>query len=429
MKILLYFIAFTSVLGAQIFTFTIGSFQMSLFRMGIIGVSSLYLFLGLSGKRRSVLIPSGKNRYSIIFLLLWAIYALISIAWANDYNAWVRIVYFIIIGVLCAVLCSNYLRTREDIFNMLRCLNMGILVQSLIGWYEIFTRNYLFKIFEDRQYDYYVLSGDRIPIAMQGNPNSFAMLMLMGVCLALIGYILSKNNWWKIAYGIMIANYIILLCATRSRGNILALILMGVFLLLYTKKQRVYLFLAIVVVMLSFPISDLLENVLQLQFSSPLSSDTIRLNLIKNGFVFLQDTLGMGTGAGQYAYWMQNYGVFPCGNILSVHNWWMEILFEYGVLIFAGYMMFYYKLYKGNLEIYWSNLSNDATAKISAVICSFIAGYSIGAISASSMITCEWNWLFWGVLIAYQGIKVKKNETKEKKTNGIQRPKVTISKS
>ena len=42
---------------------------------------------------------------------------------------------------------------------------------------------------------------------------------------------------------------------------------------------------------------------------------------------------------------MDNYAIFDTKGILNIHNWWMEILTGYGVIIFIMYIMFYIKLF------------------------------------------------------------------------------------
>ncbi len=88
-----------------------------------------------------------------------------------------------------------------------------------------------------------------------------------------------------------------------------------------------------------------------------------------------------------------------------MHNWWVEILVAYGgALIFVLYVIFYVNLWLSMYRTYRdSSCSKDRSISIGIMCC--MAGYVIGSVSASSNISVEWLWSFWGGLcIVYQGI-------------------------
>ena len=127
-----------------------------------------------------------------------------------------------------------------------------------------------------------------------------------------------------------------------------------------------------------------------------------RLNLIKNGFIFLFETCGFGTGAGNIEFWMANYGVHYTGEIENIHNWWMEILTGYGIIIFIMYIVFYVKLFLSAYKKFKTS-EDKVDISISLGILCCMAGYVVGSMSSSSNISSEWLWVFWGIAIAYQG--------------------------
>ena len=38
-----------------------------------------------------------------------------------------------------------------------------------------------------------------------------------------------------------------------------------------------------------------------------------------------------------FIFWMINYGELYTGGIINMHNWWLEILVGYGIVIFILY--------------------------------------------------------------------------------------------
>ena len=51
----------------------------------------------------------------------------------------------------------------------------------------------------------------------------------------------------------------------------------------------------------------------------------------------------LGIGSGNMDYYMQNYAIYPTNNIPNMHNYWMEILVTYGIVIFIIFCICYLK--------------------------------------------------------------------------------------
>ena len=86
-----------------------------------------------------------------------------------------------------------------------------------------------------------------------------------------------------------------------------------------------------------------------------------------------------------------------------MHNWWMLVLTEFGVLIFAAYLIFYVKLFR---DLYHGMRSTDDPTVKSiclGLLCCMV-GFILGGISPSSVMGMEWLWVFWAVAIAFQGL-------------------------
>jgi teichuronic acid biosynthesis protein TuaE len=149
------------------------------------------------------------------------------------------------------------------------------------------------------------------------------------------------------------------------------------------------------------------EN-LNINFSSQSGSDFVRINLIKNGLFFLISTLGFGVGAGNIEYWMSHKAMYNTGGVLNIHNWWLEILVGYGVVIFIMYIVFYFKLFRSFYRKFKYSRSKVDMSMSLGIMC-FMIGYVIGSISSSSNISSEWLWVFWGIAIAYQGVVLDEN--------------------
>lgn len=410
-RTVIYFAVLTSFLAAQIFTYDLGAFQLSLFRAAILLLPVLVCVYALRSTEPVYLLAAGKkNSYSVRFMLLWLLYAVVSVLMNPVFSSWLRNIYFLGCGVLCALLFGIFLTEKGHIITVFRLMRLMIAVQMFIGWYEIIFRRYHFiNAFNQA---YYSSAAHRIPIAMCGNPNDFAMLMLFGVFIGYVCFCCRKGLADGIFSVALMANCAFFVFQTESRANIIGLLMAAAFFVLVSYRNRVGVLLGVVCAAagLSLVIPGLwekvgleLSNTLTFDFSGQyMGSDTIRVNLIKNGFYFLYQTFGLGTGAGNLEYWMQNAAIYPTGGITNMHNWWMELLTSYGIIVFIGYGIFYVKLFRD----FYRTLKQSADPQIRAIAFGFLCcmvGFLVGSVSSSSNIKTEWLWVFWAVAIAFQG--------------------------
>lgn len=401
-KRLLYFAIFVSPLGAGVIGIPIGGVQMSLFRMTII-IALLVLVIQNKGK---IVICSPSNRYSAVFMLAWLGYALLSFFWSINYGNWIKAVFFIFVGVTSMILFNNSFSTKEDIEGALVSLNFGIAIQALIGWYEIITQDYRF-IEKTQKWQLYFDAGfNREPVAMQGNSNDFGLLMFIGVFIALACYRMANKKSVRRISIILAANYAILTILSGSRACIIGLLIgLGVFLFLQGYKKIFVIVLPIIVLIASPGTVIKLVNNLQFNFNATGGSDAIRVGLLKTGIDYTVRTLGFGVGAGQIEAWVETKGTqYFVGSVTNLHNWWIELLTAYGVAIFVGYIIFYWKLFTCNYRITKSVGTKDIKT-LSLSLCSILAGFVVASFSASSNINTEYLWIFWSICIAYQGLR------------------------
>lgn len=409
-KALVFISIITSMIGsANIFALNLGFIQLSPFR-----VCSLLLLLYMIIVEKKIKMNRNKdNFYSIVFMFVWVIYSLFSLAWVKDYDSWIKALFFLIIGLLVFVLFSNHLTDRIDILKSFRLIFIIVAIHNIIGWYEIFTENYLFlsieRIAQYARYGY--------PVSTFGNTNDYATFMLFSVYVSYICLINAKTHVMKVIYLLGLISSAFQMGATNSRANLLGLILsimLFVFLSIRYKKTRhtvlLLLGIAFIVILIKPEIltnlSLTIDENLTFNFASQSGSDGVRMNLIRNGLLFLGSTFGFGVGAGNIEYWIEHKAIYDTGGITNMHNWWLEILVAYGVIIFIMYIVFFVKLFISLYRKYKAS-KDKVNRSISLGIMCFMAGFVIGSVSSSSNINSEWMWVFWGISVAYQGIKEK----------------------
>lgn len=416
------------------FSLLSGAFHLSISRVCLI---ALLLITGLKILNRELSIPQlfrQRNNYAIIFHFIWLLYALLSIFWVKDYQAWFRSIFFLGAGVVSIVAAQKYMNSDRRIHTVLVLISVVIIVNGIIGGYEIVTGNYLF-IEESRIPGY---RASRYPVSWCYNTNDFATMMFVGfnICFMLIHAL--KNRLLKILYSIATSGMLVLILYTTSRANIYGIIIsvMAVFVCaLYLKKPKIIVSLILVVLVgslvfvyarpgtlnieryvesskLGVSLPDHVESSKvqlslideSLREKEVTSSSDIRVNLLLNGFVFLKQTYGLGVGSGNTEYWMANFSVYPVGQITNMHNWWGELFTNYGIIIFIGYMIYYCRIGLFSLSEVFKSKSQKEVPYISILVISILAGFVFSLMSSSSNFSTEWLWAFFGVLSAYQNI-------------------------
>ncbi|MCI9132641.1 MAG: O-antigen ligase family protein [Lachnospiraceae bacterium] len=400
-KYLLYLMIFASPMSATVYVLETSFGRISLFR-SILLITILLTVALYASKGKRIKLYCKKNRLSIMFMTIWLLYALVSFFWAKDYSDWMRYTFFLIVGVITMLLFNNYLNDLKSIIGAFQALTWGITVQACIGWYEVISGNYLFGFAEGI---YNIKMSLKIPVAMCGGSNEFATLMFLGVFTAYACYSWCQIKLVKKLYLFMLVNDLVLLIVTKSRSAMIGFLLSFILLLFIgDKRKKIFFSLLSMIVLTMPPVIEFLSA--NIHFNFELGSDSYRLALLKNGFLMLLNSFGIGVGAGQAEYWLKRGMVYKTGGVTVLHNWWMEILASYGIFIFAGYLLFYYKLFMSCFRDYKYS-HNGKIKAIGVSICAIMFGYVIVGIGASSNMTNEWLWIFWGVCIAYQGVSNK----------------------
>jgi len=413
MKKMAYLSVLTSLISASVISLDLGVFQLSIFRVIIILMVFAMIVRMLKTNEKVSLKENSENRYSISVMLIWLVYSVMTLGWVKDYGGWFKAVYFIALGFMCIIIFSKIFKKSDDILTCFRILSVMIIIHNIIGWYEISTGNYMFMTAE-RSLKFARYNN---PVSIFYNTNDFATFLFMSIFITYVCAVNSKKVIGKCVFiGTMISSTYLLIM-TGSRANILGIILafiVFVYLSMRNKRGRRTILIILIslfgfILLMPIALNNLfllINQNLYFRFSADVSSDVARINLIKNGFTFLINTFGFGTGAGNIEYWMDNYGTYNTFGLTNMHNWWMEILTGYGIIVFLLYITFYIKLFQSLYRKY--KISKDKIdTSISLCIMCCLAGFTIGATSSSSNISSEWLWVFFGISIVYQGISSK----------------------
>lgn len=294
----------------------------------------------------------------------------------------------------------------------------------LIGYWEHLTGNHLsISIYNHntlaKDFSYVKNVWDlRCPTGVFRNPNDYATFLVLSFPFSL-GYLkYSKLLLIRILSLICIISSFYFLIICSSRANIIALFVEISFFWLFLSnlKQKIKIISIVVITFLTvvsiFP--DLITIFTDIgdQFSllsnffddNSLDSIGKRRNLTKNCLNFVYRTWGFGVGAGNAEYWIANFSVFNTDGILNPHNWWIEIMTNYGIFIFAGYVFCYfciiYSIYTSRKETYDKEIRIISDALLTSLI-----GFPIASVSSSSVIALQPQWLLFAFAVAFVNLR------------------------
>lgn len=431
MKKLTYILAGSVFLGAQILAIDLGVAKLSLYRIMLVIISCLMVVLIFKNDSRLSFYSNALSKNYTRFYFFWLLYALISVIWVQDIGGWINAIFFLGCGCLSMLYMGIFIREEKDIRNLFKTIFVMILLHNIIGWMEILTGSYWFANLNklDKYHTFATQPSTRIPISIYANQNDFATMLLAGITITFILFKNSNKISIKFIYLLTIISSIFLLYRTDSRANIIALIIGIVTLLitkysqLFTKRNIIKLAIAIMIICAGILVfsPEVQQKAISLYYSVQATlfvegnSNMTRVNLIKNGFYFLVQSFGLGTGAGNIEHWLEFNSIFSTGTIYNIHNWWMEILSGYGIVIFVLYISVYFLMIR-QLFINYKYSKNKFIRTTSWILLAYLFSFILSSISSASNMLIEWQWVFWGVIITfirYSEKQTKKTDSKE----------------
>lgn len=405
--------------GVALFPIDVGPFMLFPFRIFLSVLWMLFVMRVLV--EGVVTIPLFMIKRYLIFLIFWNIYAIFTIVWSASKIEAIRNIVFLFMGSSLIFFATNYLQTMKDIQRLYWIWIGALFVLVLLGLWEHFTGHHLpVSGYSEERLSYLALYKvklvQNIPTAVFTNPNDYATFLALALPFALVMIRYDNRMWIRILASILAISALYLIIITDSRANVLAFLLevsfLGLFLTKLNKKIKLVLIGALAInlitptlnVQISETIQRAASQIRTIQTDMELvgSSTEIRLSLAKNCLEFLYSTAGFGVGAGNVEYWMANFARHDTSGILNPHNWWLEILSNYGILIFFGYIVTYLCLLH-RLWKFWHVSKDRRERMIAEALLLALIGFSIASLSSSSIMAFDPQWLLFAFIFAFIG--------------------------
>jgi teichuronic acid biosynthesis protein TuaE len=352
-----------------------------------------------------------KVKLYLEFYAIWLSYAFLSIIWVEEPNDAIKQIIFLFTGISIVFFLVYYISDLRNLKFLYWLLILIFIALIPVGLWEIKTGEHLVMstlLKEEKPWMKF------FPTAVFTNQNDFAAYIALTLPMVLTWIRYYPNIYSRVIGIIVLITGVFLLVVTTSRSCYLAFF-MGIafwftFLLNKRKKIKIVAIGAICCIIVFIFFSGKLQSTLtvvgtEINTLSTIGSQEddsidIRQNLIKNAIYFFTNSVGFGVGAGNAEYYMGRYAIYPIGTLVNVHNWWVEILLNYGVFIFAGYVILYMSLIL-NLWQAYRKLNNRTEKMICEALLVGLISFFMASISSSSIFAFSPQWIFFGFALAF----------------------------
>lgn len=398
------------LLGMSVFAFDVGPFHIFPYRI-LLPIIWVMVIARVINNKGSLFNTPLKVKTFGIFLLIWLVYSIVSIIWAMDKTDAIIHVIYLFLSFSLILFSVVFFDSIEDLYivSSIWLVFLGLVI--ILGIIETITG---FHLPVSRYYQISKL----IPTGVFYNQNDLATFLSLSTPFLLSYFLFTKKTIYRLIFLASFLALLYVMISTGSRANFLALILeLGyftiVFFTLQTNRKEIYLLLSsFVLVFLIFPklVADKftavmfnLQSIVK-QFSTQTYSIGHRMSLARNGLLFLISTWGFGVGAGNLEHWMMTRAHYEIERSYNIHNWFLEVLVNYGVLIFFGYVAFLAGM------IYWiyhmlRTHKDDHKMKVIGVgILGSLIGFMVASISSSSIVAFKPHWMIYAIGLSYINI-------------------------
>jgi O-antigen ligase len=331
------------LIALQIFGVYGGAFEpIRIFILLMIPFSIIYL-----NKKGILRVYKYEYRYFMIFL----IYAILTTLFVIDQVAAIKELSY---------LCVNFSSLFVIIYLASKSLNPK---RSIInGWILLFILTIpvaFIEIFFDFHLPVSILQSDEIIGGIGesrrsasitfGNYNAYNVLLIYTFPFLAALLLIRKTFVFQLLGWAAILILFFIIMTNASRGSLICIsITFGIFLFYYLKSKvkGKYIFISSISTVIAYLVIkyyDIIFTLVSYRFSNLGIEDNTRSQIIYNSLTLFLNSYCLGVGAGNFQSSMKYYYSF---DIVAPHNFFLEIVVQYGLFIFIGFIILLVRLYK-----------------------------------------------------------------------------------
>jgi O-antigen ligase len=366
----------------------------------------LVAYLLLDGR---LVIPRGLPRPAALLIALFA-WSALSVTWSESPAAALRwTLFFGMMGGL-AIGLALACRTRQRAVTLLFVLGVTFAFATAVAVAELrFGVRLPTSALLSRGSD------AAFATSLFGNQNNFATYLALTLPYFLCLPVVFRDARLVVLGIVGGAVTLAALLFTGSRSNLIAafLVIAGLVVLLATdRRHRGRLVAAVAVaalaVLLVVPslggggliplpadaVTKLNISLLSQQKSQGLGSGAVRASVLDEGLGLVRESDGIGIGAGNAESRIESLANFT--GVVNLHNWWLELLVDLGIVGLALFIAFYLTLFRGQLRA--ARRSDDPLVRwlgLSGALA--LLGFVVGSLGPSSVIHFAPMWITYGL--------------------------------
>ena len=377
----------------------------------------LFFLIKLKFSNYRLNLPTHLGNLHLFFLIIFIWYTL-SILWAPSLTYAFKYLFYLFCGSILSLSIIYYLNSIQKLDTLFKALTFIFIIELIIALLESFTSfqmpisrySELASMFgktPQPNYENSVASlflNSNPPTGFHWDTNDLALAML----LILPFFIISNKSSIKI---IGITSILAVIAMASSRSVFFGLITIFLVYFFVIKKKVTTIFLVIGFGLIVFfgilqlqtsenPRLNELANsfeIISLYLTGQIDVDNSiqwRFELARNGIDSLIKSKGLGVGAGGSVAIQEQIGGVA-GRFTSMHNFWIEILVEGGILFFIFFSA-WYLIIMTNLYKIARNINNRLSNRSTALFLSMV-GFVPAALAASSTIYFFPMWIMLGI--------------------------------
>lgn len=294
----------------------------------------------------------------LFFFMFWYVYSLCSCFWTSNISEAVKqLIYYIShfnLFIFIFILASKALNPFKAIligWCLFFILTIPIALNEIIN-----DKHLLLSLFEDGQVVNYggVIVNKKFASVTFGNYNSYVTVLGMALPFLLTSIFVFRRKATQVMLFNLITCLTFILFTNASRGGMLvwgiSLLIFSYYYIYRFNISKVYFFL-LISAFCFFMIfsSDILFNQIgyRLESGESLFEDNARQELYIVVLDLFMQTYGFGLGIGSL---ITSLKAIRAVGVVIPHNMWLEILVQYGLLIFIGFVFFVYKTTRRLIE-------------------------------------------------------------------------------
>ncbi len=353
--------------------------------------------------KRKIQFVNTTQRNFIIFIILWIVYGFfISVFVSIDISVSYRYIFQLFLFFIIYSNVSDLARQNDKLYE--KCINaflVGLVVNNVFAWYELFTSNYLFLV-TDEYVSYYIRHN--YALTFFGNPNNLCTVLTIGCLLCIVKYSISNKKIVKFGMIALIISSVLIMIRDYSEANIIGLILGALVFFVFKRnnstkiKPGKIVLLCIGGIVSVFLLDQIFSYLIAYYIRATtlinISDSTLgaRISYSQNAIYNMLNKNIFGVGLGNSKY----YSLWTIGEAGNVHNWFTEIFVDTGVFVFLIYVFFYITVIKHALNN--SYIKNNYLSMINLGSFSIMIAFIIFNISSSSLLPSDFMWCVFALI-------------------------------